>query len=119
VTAPGSTLLERTGLFDALTYAQATHVQRLSSADFLAQVSSWNWITNLAEATRRAALDDVGTLVGHRTEVAIPYRTEIYWTRRNGGCCLISVGLPMGHSCGPCARGESVSGSCRRRRDLP
>jgi len=76
--------LERTGPFDALTHVQATHVQRLSSADFLAQVSSWSWITNLAEATRRAALDDVRTLVSHQIEVVIPYRTEIYWTRRHG-----------------------------------
>lgn len=77
-------LLERTGLFDPLTHAHAAHVQRLSPADFLAQISSWSWITNLPEAPRRAALGDVAALVSHQVEIVIPYRVDIYWTRRRG-----------------------------------
>ncbi len=77
-------LLEGTGRFEPLTPAQATHVQRLSPADFLAQVSSWSWITNLPQSQHRSVLSEVEGLVGNLAEISIPYRTDIFWTRRRG-----------------------------------
>jgi len=74
--------LERTHLFDPLAHVEATHVQRLSPDDFLAQVASWSWIANLAREERRAVLTDVETLVRRQPEISIAYRTDLYWTRR-------------------------------------
>jgi len=72
--------LEQTSLFAPLTHLQETHVQQLSSADFVAQVASWSWIANLPIADRQAVLTSVHELMREQPEISIPYRTDLYWT---------------------------------------
>jgi SAM-dependent methyltransferase len=76
------TRLDQTSLFGPITHLQATHVQHLSPADFVAQVASWSWIANLPIADRRAVLTSVQELMCEHREISIPYRTDLYWTRR-------------------------------------
>jgi ubiquinone/menaquinone biosynthesis C-methylase UbiE len=74
--------LEQTSLFAPITHVQATHIQHLSCDDFVAQVASWSWIANLPNAERLAVLASVRELVREHPEISIPYRTDLYWTRR-------------------------------------
>lgn len=73
---------ENTGLFEPLVHSQFSHTQTLQSADFLAQVASWSWIANLEEEQRAAVLGDVEAVVKEHDELTIPYRTDLYLTRR-------------------------------------
>jgi SAM-dependent methyltransferase len=73
--------LTESGLFEELQRAEAVHVQRLTIDDFVAQVASWSWIAGLPDAARARVLSDVRALLEGRHEIAVPYRTEIYWTR--------------------------------------
>jgi len=75
-------LLDQTSLFVPITHVQATHVQRLSGDDFVAQVASWSWIANLPDVERQAVLTSVRELVRAHREICVPYRTDLYWTRR-------------------------------------
>lgn len=54
----------------------------MSPRDFLAQVASWSGIANLEETERQAVLDKVASLVEAQGEIVIPYRTDLYLTRR-------------------------------------
>jgi len=74
--------LDETSLFAAITHVQATHTQHLSCDDFVAQVASWSWIANLPAAERLAVLTRVRELMREHPEISIPYRTDLYWTRR-------------------------------------
>jgi len=74
--------LADTRLFAALQHADDAHLQHLDIDDFVAQVASWSWIAALCETRRAAVLLDVRARLGARTEIVIPYRTDIYWTRR-------------------------------------
>jgi SAM-dependent methyltransferase len=74
--------LAETRLFDELRYTDVTHIQRLAVDDFVAQVASWSWIAGLPDLQRAGVLADVRALLPAEAEVAIPYRTDIHWTRR-------------------------------------
>lgn len=73
---------ERTALFKDLVYMHTTHVQKLATDDFLAQVASWSWIANLRGTHRQAVLDQVNAVVREHADLMIPYRTDLYLTRR-------------------------------------
>lgn len=73
--------LAETGLFDDLQHDEDVHVQRLSIDDFVAQVASWSWIAGLPDHTRADVLTDVRALLHGQSDIIIPYRTDIYWTR--------------------------------------
>lgn len=73
---------ENTGHFDPLLHSQFSHTQTLQSADFLAQVASWSWIANLEDERRAEVLGDVEAVVKEHDELTIPYRTDLYLTRR-------------------------------------
>jgi len=73
---------ERSDEFEELVHTESRHTQTLSPRDFLAQVASWSWIANLEEAARQAVLSDVEALIGAHGEITIPYRTDLYLTRR-------------------------------------
>lgn len=74
--------LAETGLFDDMQHREATHTQRLTVDDFVAQVASWSWIARLTAQERAKVLDDVRALLHGHSEIVIPYRADIYWTRR-------------------------------------
>lgn len=74
--------LERTELFEQLREVTTEHHQRLHPAAFVAQVASWSWVANLAITVRERLLNDVEALVHDYGEIDIPYRTDVYWTRR-------------------------------------
>lgn len=74
--------LARTRLFDTVHHACDSHVQRLTVDDFVAQVASWSWIAGLSDTKRAAVLADVRALLRAQTEIVIPHRTDVYWTRR-------------------------------------
>lgn len=68
--------------FEDLEHIEFSHAQIMSPRNFLAQVASWSWIANLEETGRQAVLDDVASLIESQAEIAIPYRTDLYLTRR-------------------------------------
>jgi SAM-dependent methyltransferase len=74
--------LEATALFEPLNSTEAGHVHGTDPDGFVALVASWSWIANLPEDERTAFLARVRDLVADRPELALPYRTEIHWTRR-------------------------------------
>jgi SAM-dependent methyltransferase len=74
--------LEASGLFEPLRPAEAEHVWRTDPEGFVALVASWSWIANLPDGERTRFLAQVRALIGDRRELALPYRTEIHWTRR-------------------------------------
>jgi SAM-dependent methyltransferase len=73
--------LEQTGLFTPLSHAEADHVHRIGADDFVALVASWSWIANLPDEQRDAVLTQVRALIGDEPQLALRYRTEVYWTR--------------------------------------
>jgi len=73
--------LAHTGLFDELQRTDETHIQHLAGEDFVAQVASWTWIAGLPDRQRAEVLADVRALLRGQSEIVIPYRTDIYWTR--------------------------------------
>jgi SAM-dependent methyltransferase len=74
--------LDQTSLFAPIIHVQARHIQHLSCDDFVAQVASWSWIANLPDAERLTVLASVRELMREHPEISIPYRTDLYWTRR-------------------------------------
>jgi SAM-dependent methyltransferase len=64
------------------------HEQRISPDGILDRVASVSHVAALADADRRAVLDEIaGSLATHpdtagRTELAIPYRVDTYWCER-------------------------------------
>jgi SAM-dependent methyltransferase len=90
--------LDRTSLFAPITHVQATHVQRLSCDDFVAQVASWSWIANLPDDERRAVLTSVRELMRAHPQICVPYRTDLYWTRRATNAAMPSSSGPRPNS---------------------
>ena len=95
--APGVTPANRkqTGLwreaFEGAPFGPLEHYgtrqeQRTDAAGFVAHVSTWSFVGALDEQARAALVRDLGELIAatHPTpdDIAIPYRTEAYWTRR-------------------------------------
>lgn len=74
--------LERTERFEQLRGDTTEHRQWLQPREFLAQVNSWSWVTNLPSTVRERLLTEVDALVHDEHEITIPYRTDIYWTPR-------------------------------------
>ncbi len=73
---------EHSDEFEELEHTEFSHTQIMIPRNFLAQVASWSWIANLEETGRQAVLDDVAALIEAQGEIAIPYRTDLYLTRR-------------------------------------
>jgi SAM-dependent methyltransferase len=73
---------EETRLFEELQRTDSTHVQHFTVDEFVAQVASLSWIAGLPDLQRAAVLRDVRAILPARSEIDIPYRTDIYWTRR-------------------------------------
>jgi ubiquinone/menaquinone biosynthesis C-methylase UbiE len=67
------------GPFEALSSAQAEHVQHLDREAIVAQIASWSYIAALPEASRDSALALVRELAP--STCAISFRTDVYWTR--------------------------------------
>jgi ubiquinone/menaquinone biosynthesis C-methylase UbiE len=79
---------DHSGAFDPFQTEEIQHEQRLDLRGLVGQLSSWSWIAGLPQARRKAALcairDAVERDLDRRgsTEVVVPYRTEVHWTRR-------------------------------------
>ncbi len=77
---------DRTQLFGQLSDAEVRHVHRLPPAGVVARVASVSFIATLPEREREGVLADVRELLATdpetsgREEVALPYRTVVYWT---------------------------------------
>jgi SAM-dependent methyltransferase len=69
------------GLFAPLEHAETGHVQRATGEHVVDLVASWSWIANLPDARRTELLDAIRELIGSDTRLALPYRTELHWTR--------------------------------------
>jgi ubiquinone/menaquinone biosynthesis C-methylase UbiE len=96
--APGVTPINRkhTGLwkqaFDGSPFAplaepfQMRHEQRTDVDGLVAHISTWSFVGALDDEPRAALARDLAELLRreHPTpaDVAIPYRTDVYWTRR-------------------------------------
>jgi SAM-dependent methyltransferase len=74
--------LRESGLFEPLSEAEARHRHDISGEELVALVSSWSWIANLPERERTAVLSGVRRLVAGEPRLSLPYRTELYWTRK-------------------------------------
>jgi SAM-dependent methyltransferase len=72
------------GLFGSLDRVDADHVHRATGEDVVDLAASWSWIANLPDARRAELLATIRDLIGADTGLALPYRTEIHWTRRLG-----------------------------------
>jgi SAM-dependent methyltransferase len=79
---------ERTALFGPLQHAETKHVHRLPPEGVVARVASVSFVAALSESERIHVLADVRDLLATdpdtrgRAEVEIPYRTDVYWTKR-------------------------------------
>jgi ubiquinone/menaquinone biosynthesis C-methylase UbiE len=72
--------------FAPLEHWQTRHEQRTDVDGLVAHIATWSFVGALADEPREALLRDVGELLRERHpspgDVAIPYRTDVYWTRR-------------------------------------
>jgi SAM-dependent methyltransferase len=68
--------------FEPLACEEYDHVHRVGPDDLVALVGSWSWIANVPQPERGDVLARVRTLVADTPEIALPYRTEVFWTRR-------------------------------------
>jgi SAM-dependent methyltransferase len=68
-------------LFGPLERADAEHVQHATGEAVVALVASWSWIANLPAGRRSELLAAIRELIGADTQLALPYSTEIHWTR--------------------------------------
>jgi SAM-dependent methyltransferase len=73
--------IAESGLFGPLERADAEHVQPATGEAVVALVASWSWIANLPAGRRSELLAAIRELIGADTELALPYSTEIHWTR--------------------------------------
>jgi SAM-dependent methyltransferase len=68
--------------FEPLAREEYEHVHRVAPDDLVALIGSWSWIANVPQPERGDLLARVRDLVGDSPEIALPYRTEVFWTRR-------------------------------------
>jgi ubiquinone/menaquinone biosynthesis C-methylase UbiE len=95
--APGVTPINRkhTGLwktafegspFEPLQLFQTRHEQRTDVDGLVAHIATWSFVGALEDEPRAALARDLGDLLRREHpsphDVAIPYRTDVYWTRR-------------------------------------
>ena len=95
--APGVTPINRkhTGLwkgvfegssFEPLQLFQTRHEQRTDVDGLVAHIATWSFVGALEDEPRAALVRDLGELLRREHpsphDVAIPYRTDVYWTRR-------------------------------------
>jgi SAM-dependent methyltransferase len=79
---------EDTALFGPLEQAAFRHVHRLTPEGVVARVASVSFIAALDDAERTSVLASVSELLARdpdtrgRTEVDLPYRTDVYWCAR-------------------------------------
>jgi SAM-dependent methyltransferase len=81
--------LERTELFGPLREAETRFVHSLTPDGVVARVASVSFIAALPRADREGVLAEVRTLLGTDAvtlgrEIALPYRTDVYWTTSRG-----------------------------------
>lgn len=74
--------LEQSHRFEPLQEARFSHVHQIGIEDFLALVASWSWIANLPDQECADLLAQVRELAGKDAVLALPYETEVNWTRR-------------------------------------
>ena len=81
---------ERTTLFEPLSWTEVAHTHRLTPDGILARVASVSFIASLPGPGREQVLGEVQALLAtdpdtrDRAEIALPYRTDVFWTRPRG-----------------------------------
>jgi SAM-dependent methyltransferase len=79
---------ERTQLFGPLSHAEVRHVHHLPPAGVVARVASVSFVAALPDRERERVLAEVRDLLATdpetrgREEIALPYRTAVYWAKR-------------------------------------
>jgi SAM-dependent methyltransferase len=79
---------ERTVLFGRLGHATLKHVHRLTPDGVVARVASVSFVASLPELERERVLTEARNVLATdpetrgRGEVELPYRSDVYWTRR-------------------------------------
>jgi SAM-dependent methyltransferase len=79
---------ERTDLFSPLGHTDMRHIHHLTPDGVVARIASVSCIAELPQADRKDILAEVRELLATdpatrgRVEVELPYRTEVYWTKR-------------------------------------
>jgi SAM-dependent methyltransferase len=92
---------EGTALFEPLEHASFRHVHRLPPEAALARVASVSFVAALPEHERQDVLGRVRELLARdpdtrdRSEIELPYRTDVYWARRR---TVIPQALPSAKS---------------------
>jgi SAM-dependent methyltransferase len=74
---------ESEGHFEPLKLETFRHVQELTRADAVDVFASRSYVAALPESQRTALLERVAEQVPKTERVAIPYITELYWTRKS------------------------------------
>ena len=77
-------VIEGSGSFEPLEHLEAAHELSLTASDLVLQISSWSFVGALPPEAREPLLERVAAVLdAHGVEqVAVPYRTDAYWTRR-------------------------------------
>jgi SAM-dependent methyltransferase len=74
---------ESSGVFEPLQLETYRHTQEVSRADAVDVFASRSYVAALPEHDREALLERVAEQVPKTEVVAIPYITELYWTRKS------------------------------------
>lgn len=80
---------ERTTLFGPLHHRVAYHVHYVSPEAFLDRVLSVSFVATASDSERQRVRAEVAELLAtdpelrDRDEIAMPYRTDVFWTRRH------------------------------------
>ncbi len=78
----------RTDLFGPLHHRVAYHVHKVTPDAFLDRVLSVSYVASASDGERDRVRAEVGELLAHdpelrgRDEIVMPYRTDVFWTRR-------------------------------------
>ena len=75
--------IEASGLFGPIGLRLFEQVQEVSRPEAIEVFGSRSYIAALPEAERERALEEIAAAVPHEERIAIPYTTEVYWTRRS------------------------------------
>jgi SAM-dependent methyltransferase len=75
--------IEASGLYSPVQLREFEHVQDVTRDEAIGAFASRSYISALPEEERAARVREIAAAVPNEERIAIPYTTEVYWTRRN------------------------------------